>query len=267
MFSTALLVCAGLALRATAQCTRSMLQEATAGYLEALAAGDPGVPALAEGAIEYEENDAAMDISEGVLSEGITIAFNRSIYDTTACASYTEVVATAGHPYVIGTRLTLADDKITKIESVVCDSGDWLFDAAGSLTYNNREAWTPIPEAQRDTREVLQAAADAYIDAWGDESVSPPFASPCARLEGGFYISGNCLLNFGQAMDIPTRRYTIDEELGAVDVFHNFPFLDMSIPRDPGTQTNNLVRVEGGKIRFIHENTVCASPGCGRSRR
>ncbi|KAI1846380.1 hypothetical protein JX266_007585 [Neoarthrinium moseri] len=260
----ALLLCAGFASQASAECTRQVLQEATAGYITALAAGKPTIPALAEGNVPYQENDVAMDISKGVLSQGISIDFNRSIYDTTQCASYTEVVSTGKHPYVIGTRLALAEGKITKIESVVADDGDWLFNASGSLSYNKKETWTPIPEGKRDKREVIKAAGDAYIDAWGDSNVKPPFSAQCARLEGGSYISGNCKLNFPPPFNVTNRRYTIDEELGAVDIFHNFPFLDATIARDPGTQTNNLMRVESGQIRYIHENTICAKKGCGR---
>jgi hypothetical protein len=264
MFSFALIACAVFALQVSADCTRAMLQEATAEYLAALTAGNTKIAALAEGTVPYQENDVVMDISKGVLSQGIFIDFNRSIYDTTLCASYTEVVATTKHPYVIATRLAFTDSKITKIESVVVDDGDWLFNASGSLTYNKRENWDPIPEAKRDKREVIKAAGDAYIDAWGDSSVKPPFSPQCARLEGGSYVTGNCKLNFPPPFNVTNRRYTIDEEMGAVDIFHNFPFLDKAIPRDPGTQTNNFMRVEGGQIRYIHENTVCSKKGCAK---
>jgi hypothetical protein len=263
MLSPFVLACLGLASQASAACSRASLQEVTAGYLQSLAAGKSAVPALAE-AVTYIENNKAVDISKGVLAQAVKIDFNRSIYDTTECASYTEIVATTGHAYVIGTRLTVADNKITHIESNVCDDGDWLFNAAGSLNYNKRENWDPIPEAKRDSREVLKKAGDSYIDAWADSSVKPPFSTQCARLEGGSYLTGNCKLTFPPPFNIVYRRYTIDEELGAVDVFHNFPFLDKSLDRNPGTQTNNFFRIESGQIRFIHENTVCTKKSCAK---
>lgn len=255
---------------ASGACTRDLLKGITASYLDALTSGKPASinPLGAEGTlVAYQENDVSLDITKGVLSQGISIDFNRSIYDTTECASYTEIVSTAkSHPYVIGTRLAVTSDsgKLSKIESVVCDDGDWLFNAAGSLRYNKQEVWDPIPEGKRNTREVIKAAGDAYIDAWGDSSVQPPFAKSCARLEGGSYLTGNCKLNFQPPFKVTNRRYTIDEELGAVDIFHNFPFLDKFIPRDPGTQTNNLLRVEGGQIKYIHENTVCSKKNCAK---
>ncbi|KAK3988221.1 hypothetical protein QBC44DRAFT_293332 [Cladorrhinum sp. PSN332] len=262
---------AGLASQTlAADCTRASLKEGTAEYLEALTVGASTFSALSTSKVHYQENDVELDIAKGVLSKPIKIDFNLSIYDTTLCASYSEIVATTGHPYVIGTRLefTGAPQKITKIESVVLDQGDWLFNATGSLVYNQREAatngWASIPVEKRDTREVIKAAGDAYVDAWSDATVKPPFATSCARLEGGFYITSNCLLTFPPPFNITTRTYTIDEELGAIDIFHNFPFLDASLPRNPGTQTNNLIRVDAGKIRYIHENTVCQAKNCGR---
>ena len=268
MISLFILAVAGFSSRASAVCTRDFLKEVTASYIAALSSGEgpAGISGLAQDNVTYQENDADLDIAEGVLSAAIKIDFNRSIYDTTECASYTEIVATTGHPYVIGTRLALNEDnKIYKIESVVCETGDWLFDAKGTLDYNKKERWEPIPEEQRDSREVIKAAGEAYINAWGDDKIKPPFTADCSRLEGGLYISGGkCLLNFPPPFNVTNRRFTIDEELGAIDIFHNFPFLDQSIPRDPGTQTNNLMRVEGGKIKYIHENTVCDAKNCGR---
>ena len=253
---------AGLATQAAAQCTREMLQEATAGYLAAVAAGETTFEALGTGELEYVENGQDADIATGLLSQAIQIDYNRTLYDTTLCASYTEIVSTAAHPYVIGSRLEFDDDgKVTRIDQNICDTGDWIFDATGTLNTDKSENWDPIPEDQRDTREVIQAAGDAYIDGWGDASIKPPAAAGCYSLEGGTK-RGGCALNFGQEMDIVTRRYTIDEELGAVDIFHNFPFLDSALPRDPGTVTNNLLKVEGGQIVFLHENTVCTNSGC-----
>jgi hypothetical protein len=265
-FSQSVLACTAVISRAAAACTREMMQEATAGYLAGLSSGSTAITALATGSVPYQENDVVMDMSKGVFAQGgIKIDLNRTLYDTTQCASYTEIIATTKKAAVIGTRLAFnAEVKIIKIESVVCDDGDWLFNAAGSLTNSKKETWDPIPEAKRDSRAVIKAAGDAYIDAWGDSSIKPPFGPQCARLEGGSYLTGNCNLNFPPPFNVTNRRYTIDEEVGAVDIFHNFPFIDKAVPRDPGTVTNNLIRVESGKIHYIHENTVCSKKGCNK---
>jgi len=260
-----LAACAGLAAQASAECTRPMLQDATAGYLAALTAGKPTFAAIGTDKIDYTENGKDADMTKGVMSQGIRIDYNRTLYDTTQCASYTEIVSTdTKHPYVIGSRLAFgADNKVNRIDQNICKDGDWIFSATGTLSTDKKENWDPIPEAKRDSRDVIKAAGDAYIDGWGDSTIKAPAASGCYSLEGGTQRSG-CSLSFGQAMKITSRRYTIDEELGAVDIFHNFPFLDKSLPRDPGTVTNNLLKVEGGKIKFIHENTVCSKKSCAK---
>ncbi|KAF2246820.1 hypothetical protein BU26DRAFT_567161 [Trematosphaeria pertusa] len=246
-----------------------MLQEATAAYLQALAAGKPDTLALAAN-VSYAENDTPMDITKGILTQPITIDFNRSFYDTTECAASTEIsAATNKHPYVINTRLLFANDKITTIQSVVADDGDWIFNAANQLSWTKKETWDPIPEGNRDTRAVIKAAGDAYLDSWGDGTVPVPYGTPCARLEGGMYTgdrspsTNTCKMpEFPKPFKITNRRYVIDEEVGGVDIFNDFPFIDKTKP--DGTSSTNLIRVEGGKIRYIHEITICATKGCGR---
>ncbi|CAI4220086.1 unnamed protein product [Parascedosporium putredinis] len=269
MLYSIILSSAALATTVSAACDRAMLEEAAAAYVKAQAGGDPSLLPLADD-FKYIENDAEVDIKDGVLSKAVTIDLDRSIYDTTECIAFTELsAATNSEPYVIDTRLVFTDDKITSIESIVAHEGDWAFNAAGHLRWATQEKWDPIPEAQRDTREVIQAAGDAYLDSWGDGSVSVPYGTPCARLEGGIYTgqsnaNGNtCKMpEFPKPFSAGNRRYVIDEELGAVDIFNDFPFIDKTRP--DGTPSTNFLRVEGGKIRYIHETTVCGTKNCGR---
>jgi len=184
--------------------------------------------------------------------------------------------ATDPHPYVIHTRIEATEDgKVSKMESVVTDAGDWVFGAAEHLAVTRVENWDEIPKEKRDTRAVIQAAADAYIDNWGNPDLPVPHGTPCARLEGRMHITTNrnparnaCDMGaFPQKLNVTNRRYVIDENLGAVAIFHNFPWLDASQPSvDPGTQASQTFRVEGGKNRYIHEVTVCLQAGCGRGR-
>ncbi|KAI0868660.1 hypothetical protein GGS24DRAFT_481620 [Hypoxylon argillaceum] len=166
--------------------------------------------------------------------------------------------------------LTEDASKITKIESVVTDNGDWAFNATGHLYWTRQEKWEPIPENQRDTRAVIQAAGDAYLNQWGNSTLPVPLGTPCARLEGGAYTgqsnptANTCRMGaFPQPLKVADRRYIIDEELGAVDIFNGFPWLEASKPNGAVPSTN-FIRVEKGLIRYIHEVTVCETPRCGR---
>ena len=223
----------------------------------------------------YAENDQAMDAANGVLAQALTVDFTRSWYDTTQCATFTELVAaTHSHPYVIHTRMeATADGKVSKLESIVTDEGDWVFGANEYLGFTREENWGEIPAGERDTREAIQAAADAYLDNWGNPELPVPHGTPCARLEGRMYTgtrdpaAQSCTMGaFPQRLNVGNRRYVIDETVGAVVIFHNFPWIDAGIPTDPGTPASQMFRVEDGQNRYIHEVTVCTSPGCGRGR-
>lgn len=270
------LAVAGLAFAtgAQAQCKRETLQKLADTYVKAQTAGKAALLPLARGA-SYAENDRATDIGKGVLAGALKVDFTRSFLDTAQCATFTEVVAATGpHPYVIHTRMEATPGgKVAKIESVVTDAGDWMFGAAEHLAVTRGQDWGPIPEDKRDSRAVLKAAADAYLDNWGEPALPVPHGTPCARLEGRVNTgarnpAGNtCDMGaFPQKLKVTNRRYVIDETLGAVSIFHNFPWLDAGLPVNPGTQASQMFRVEGGKTRYIHEVTVCTTPGCGRAR-
>ena len=259
---------------ARAECSREMLHGLAETYVHAQTEGTPALLALASDA-SYAENDQTMDIGSGVLSGPLKVDFTRSFLDTAQCATFTELVAaTDPHPYVIHMRIEVTPDgKVSKMESVVTDAGDWVFGAAEHLAVTRGENWDEIPLGERDTRAVIQAAADAYLDNWGDPELPVPHGTPCARLEGRINTGerdpdGNtCDMGaFPEKLSVGQRRYVIDETLGAVAVFHKFPWIDAGLPKDPGTPASQMFRVEGGKNRYIHEATVCTTPQCGRAR-
>lgn len=267
---------AGMAIAAdaSAACSRDMLQGLADTYVQAQTAGNAAALPLAANA-SYAENDVPMDIAAGVLASGMTVDFTRSFVDTTLCATFTELTAaTQDPPYVIHTRMEATEDgKVSKIESVVTGPEDWVFGAAEHLAVTRTENWGEIPEGQRDTREVIQAAADAYLNNWGDPELPVPHGTPCSRLEGRISTAARdpegqtCTMGaFPEKLNVTNRRYVIDETVGAVAIFHSFPWLDAGIPKDPGTPASQSFRVEGGMNRYIHEVTACTTPNCSRGR-
>ncbi|KJR87491.1 uncharacterized protein SPSK_01904 [Sporothrix schenckii 1099-18] len=277
-FTLSLLALTGLVVQGAvaANCTRDVLAAAASAYLAGAAAGKP--PAnVALTNFTYEENDVPLDIGKGILARPISIDFNRTFLDTEACGAFIEYNAASNTPpYVVIARVYVAPGsssgnssgtpQITRIASVVTKPGDWAFNAATQLAADKKEAWPAIPAGQQDTRAVLKAAADAYLDSWGNTTLAPPFGTTCSRIEGGTTTgqTGNtCKMQpFPSPLTIGNRRYIIDPEYGAVDIFNNFPFIDTAKP--DGTPSTNLYRIEGGKIRYIHELTVCTNKNCGR---
>lgn len=274
LFSSIVLASAAFAADARAECSRESLQQLADTYVNAQTTGNAALLPLAASA-SYAENDVAMDITKGVLAGALTVDFTRSFHDTTQCATFIELVAaTDPHPYVIHTRMEATEaGSVTKIESVVTDAGDWVFGATEHLAVTKVENWDEIPADKRDTRDVIQAAADAYLNNWGDPELPVPHGTPCSRLEGRISTATRnpdgqaCTMGaFPQKLNVSNRRYVIDENYGAVAIFHNFPWLDAGIPTDPGTPASQSFRVEGGMNRYIHEVTACTTPSCGRGR-
>ncbi|KAF4626902.1 hypothetical protein G7Y89_g11253 [Cudoniella acicularis] len=241
--------------RAIADCTRSVLEGATADYIAAQTAGSSaGIKALST-SLNYTENDKAATVATGILATALKIDHTKSTYDLTACATYTELIITDTKlPSVIGTQMRFTNGQVTKMQTLVTKKGDWLFDPASTLKWAKTEDWTTIPDAKRDTRAVIQAAADAYLDIFKDKTVKVPWGTPCDRLEGGSYTgkgtaTDSCNVGIPNNIDLVNRRYVIDETLGTVDVF-------LSFGGPTGRPDSHEFRIESGKIRYVHTLTV-----------
>ncbi|KAM7184248.1 hypothetical protein V8F20_012296 [Naviculisporaceae sp. PSN 640] len=217
----------GVSAQGVGGCDRPSLVEVAKRYVAAQSLGEVRYLKTLSANSIYTENDQVTNITSGILSQPLRIDHSRSIHDTKACSTYTElIIADPTHPYVIGSQIYVSNGAISKIQTLVTDKEDWLFNAQHTLVYALRENWEPIPADNRDTRETIQAAADAYLDLFkkGSGSVQVPWADDCKRLEGGLYTAPGDTCNSGvpSGVDLVNRRYVIDETLGAVDVFLNF---------------------------------------------
>ncbi len=251
--------CADPAVRA-----RADLQAAVDSYINALKEGNPSIMPLAPEP-KYIENMEEVPLGEGIWKAGLNIDFHRSLLDTEISETFTEVIcASNSHPYVLGTRLKIIDGKISEVESLVTDEGDWLFNADVYLKHSQNENWGVLPANQRSDRRTLIAAADAYFDLFADGPPdNVPWGFPCNRLEGGIYTGkgvpeDTCYVGIppGGDMQIVNRRYVVDEDIGSVVGIVRFG-------GEEGMPDSHLFRLEGGKIRYIHTLTVCLIPNCG----
>jgi hypothetical protein len=253
----------GPLLSSAAECTREFLKASADSLVAAQAAGDPSLLKPVSQTLNYRENFAAASFQTGILATPIKIDHSRHSLDTTQCATYTEVIsATGGTPYVLGTQMYFSDGAVSKIDTLVATTGDWLFNATGTLHWASREDWFTIPEGERDSRAVIQAGADAYCDIFSDKSVVVPWGYPCSRLEGGIYTgnggpSDKCDVGIPSGVSLVDRRYVIDETVGAVSVFLSFN----------GIPDSHEFRLEKGKLRFVHTITVMRARGSGKGRR
>jgi hypothetical protein len=252
---------------ATAGCTRESLQAIVDTYLDALQKGNPSLMPLALQS-KYMENRNEVPLGQGIWQTPLAVDFHRSLLDVDTCQTFTEIAHTSSaHPYLIGTRLKVEDNRISEIESLVADQDDWLFNAADYMKYSSQEKWDILPAEKRSDRQTLLNAANSYYDTFGDYSSfsKVPWGTPCARIEGGMYTNRNndpnpsCTVGMPKTggVKIINRHYLVDVDMGTVVGMVDFG-------ADKRNPDFHEFRMENGKLRYVHTVQVCTiQPNCG----
>jgi hypothetical protein len=238
-------------------CTRDELKAATAAYVEAQRRGDISRLPLHEKA-RFLENMADVERGAGLWNTALPVDTTLSFHDATRCKTFTEITVTeGGHPYVIGTRLYLHQGKVIRVDSLVTDPGDWLFNANAFAKYTRAEDWSPLHVYQRTSPAEMIRGANAYLDAFSDKFTDIPWGIPCARLEGGAYTNRDGKPDASCEIGIPAgvlyivnRDYLVDEELGVVNVYCRFGNSTSGMP------DSHTFRYIDGKMRNVHTLSV-----------
>jgi hypothetical protein len=244
---------------AQVSCSRDGLQRAVDLYIAAQTSGDTSALPLATG-LGYVENHAPAAIATGLIKTAMKIDHHRSLIDPSTCQTFTEVIVTNKEkPYVLGTRLRVNRDKLAEIEILWTTTGYWLFNADNYLKWSSSEKWDVIPANQRDTRDTLVAAANAYLDAFLEgKKDGVPWGYPCNRTEGGMHTGNgsptdSCDVGVPAGVNIANRRFVVDDTIGSVVVYCTF---GAGGPNGgSGAPDTHLFRVENGKLRYVHTLT------------
>ena len=206
-----------IAATASAACDYTFLSDSAGAYLNAQTKGLPSELKTLASNFTYTEQFKPKSLNSSILATPLNITSSRSFHDPVLCTSFTQAIITdPAHPYVIGTRFESDGLYITKMETLVSDEGDWLFNATGYAYWDGEEDWSKIPQSQQDTREVIKAAGDAYFDRFANVNVTVPWGMPCARLEGGAFTGvGNLSANTCDSgvpgnLRVVNRRYVVD---------------------------------------------------------
>jgi hypothetical protein len=231
-------------------CMREDLQAMVDDYIEAQSAGDPAKMPLAADA-KYFQNQKSITAQQCICNIALPIAFHRDFLDVDSCRTFSEVIVTeGGHPYVLAMRLKCDGKKISELNAIVTDKGDWLFNAPKYLTQSSQEEhWDTLPLLQRPERQLLIDASNVYLDYIGDQTVDTvAWGSPCYRIEGGGVYVTPCSDNInGLHVNIPNRAYLIDAAMGTINIFCFFG----------NAPDSHIIRFEEGKIRYVHTLTAC----------
>ena len=266
--SVAMAACAvaGLAIAtpAAAQggCEREGMQKIADSWIRAIEKGSMFEMELREWT-DYSENYKRASLSQ-FLDDPRTVDWHMTVIDSAACKVYVEAILLGkdgGEPMVMGTQIGTGLFLTGPFENIVSRKDDWLFSPDRTYYYATREDWGDIPEGERQSREELIAAADAYLDLFSDASTEVPWGTPCARLEGGIYTAkgeptDSCNVGVPEGIAMAERLYVVDPVKGAVNVL-----LKMGENERPDSHT---FRVENGKLRYIHTITDCGEDvNCG----
>jgi len=244
---------------ASAACTREGLLAAAASYVSAITSGKLTSLPLSASNFTYLENNKKADHTKAAyLSSGLKIDLTRSTADAVECASYTLIISASGtKPYILATQLRHPPDgntsTIALVDTIAATTGSLFFNAKKTLDYIQKQSWAVIPEGQRASREFLKKYGDGYLDMWTDKNAatSMEWGADCERVEGSQFTKpcGVSLPRGGSAKNNGMRRYVIDESIGSVDVLCSFDSLG-SLP------DSHEIRVEGGKVKYVHTVTV-----------
>ncbi|HWK42732.1 MAG TPA: hypothetical protein VNR60_12485 [Croceibacterium sp.] len=241
-------------------CTRDELKAATGAYVEAQRTGDISKLAL-DPKVHFLTNMQTVERSAGLWNTALPIANAMSFHDDRRCKTFTEIIVTeGGKPYVIGTRLYVHQGKVIRVDSIVTQTGDWLFNANAFLKYTKQEDWTPLFKYQLTSPSEMIRGANAYLDGFADKFTDIPWGTPCSRLEGGAYTNrdndphASCELGMPPGVLYITHRdYLIDEEMGVINVFCRFGGRENA----PDSHTFRYI---DGKFRLIHTLTPIPGP-------
>ena len=238
-------------------CTQAELTAATDAYVAGQRTGDiSGLP-LAVNA-HFLENMATVERGAGLWATALPVARATSFRDARRCKTFTELIVTqGGHPYVVGTRLYLDGGKVLRVDSLVTDKGDWLFNANAYLAYSSKEDWGALHRYQRTAPAEMIRGANAYLDSFSDKFSEVPWGIPCARLEGGAYTNrrgdpqASCEVGIPPGvLYIVNRDYLVDEEAGVINVFCRFGDIKSGMP------DSHSFRFVDGRIRGVHTLSV-----------
>jgi hypothetical protein len=229
-------------------------------YHAAQTAGDKSKMPLSASAT-YTENFKTT--TKGIWETPLTISYQHDLLDTFACQTFSEVYVTDSDvEYVLGVRLAIVGGQITELESIVTTgtvsgstitSTDWNFDAVAYETCAKSEDWSVVPAADRNTREELIAAGEAYFLDFSDKTSMVPWGMPCYRLEGGKgctpavdKASQTCNVGVPSGITFKNTHWVVDLELNTA------VGLTLFGGADPDSHTFRLI---DGKIRNVHTLT------------
>lgn len=183
-------------------CDRACLVGFMDSYLQALQSKDRSGLALAE-EVWVTEDTARIDLGEGILWRAAIkpTAFKVVVADpTSGQVAAQAVLDVEGKPALVAIRLRVERRMITEVEQLL--DRNVAREAMELLTTARPGLLNDVPAKQKNSRDYLAYAANAYFDALtGEDGHIAPFADDCVRHEQGYQTVNNP--KPGRAMPAP----------------------------------------------------------------
>ena len=173
-------------------CDRACLVGMMDGYIHALETKDRSALPLAE-EVDFTENTSRLDLGEGSLwiKPIKATGFRIDVADPQSGQIGTQtVLEIQGKPALVAIRLKVERRMITEAEQLIDPN---VQPPAMELLTTARPAMlADVPAGERNSRDYLIYAANAYFDALtGDDGRIAPFADDCVRHEQGYQTVNN----------------------------------------------------------------------------
>ncbi len=292
---TIALLALGNLTNAWAECSRDKLDDTVVQYFESLATHNTSKLPLASDA-KFTENGVKKDVGEGFWKTAGKPLLKRILIDTKKCSAAAIAVIeekfdpkTVGQggmggfggggmkakpkempaegtirPILFAARLTVEDDKVTEIETIVARENEFMFNPDSVLATKDQDWETILPPEKRTPRKVLADAANHYFDLFRNDSTeSVPFAEVCDRWENGFHTTAkdhDCSpVTFRKqtktSLNHGPRRVWVDTEKGISIAFMAFGGGASASEENPtggGLVDCHMFRMRDGKVDLIH---------------
>lgn len=256
----------GDAVTGATDCPRSCLEAVVNGYLDALAARDPGRLPLAA-SVRFTENGAVLPLGEGLWKSVIaTTDYRIHVADPQSgqAGFIGTVLQEGGKPAMLALRLKVSGGLISEIETVTAPP--FQLPGAALVAAPNPAFERSVPVAQRLPREQMIALANRNFD--GILAADGSHFSPdCQRVENRMAMSGNLQLDYPIAT-LPGRAKPAFAAMGCQEQVeaHLFDTLDRVDPRRTLVLDEERQLVFGVYMLRFYGRTACNEiPGYGRT--
>lgn len=251
-----------------ATCDRRCLTGMVDLYMDALQKHDPSVLPVSD-KVKFTENGVPLKLGQGFWNTAGASTYRLYAIDPESGGAALEaVVGDASEPAHFLLRLKVSRKRITEVETAVVHKAQAGFYSPEKLRETPELFTQNVPDSERNTREQLLAAADAYFTAIDTEGTPEykraPFAPGMNRFENGtqttnISVNGGPVRSADEQLDqalfkglhVTDRRYpVVDVERGIVlglVLFH------LAAPRPAGDTIfiAEMFKISGGKLREI----------------